>query len=240
MASVIASGDRVIADNFARVRERIERAAHGRDVTLVCVTKYVGEREAAALVRAGATDLGENRVFEGAEKFAAIKREGLAFTSHMIGPVQSNKAKRIPYAFDWCQSLSREKIARLIQEACKEHETSLDATIEVNIGREEQKDGVMPESLGSLVKFVLYECPLVRLRGLMCIPPLATEDATRDYFAQTRNLFDKIGAEFRSSLPAWDTLSMGMSADFEAAIEEGSTMVRIGSELYRGLQGFMH
>ncbi len=228
----------VIKGNLDRIRDRIDKAARGREITLVCVTKYVDAETVEDLLMAGATGLGENRIIEGAEKFATLKARGLEFTSHLIGPVQSNKAGRVAGRFDWCQSVSRPKIADIINRTAAEAGISLYCTIEVNIGEEPQKDGALPADVSELAQYITDHCPSLELRGLMCIPPIADEKGTRGYFAKMRELFEKTRTGIGAERSRFDTLSMGMSADFDAAIEEGATMVRVGSLLYSGLPGF--
>ena len=229
----------VLKGNLASVRESALRASRGRYVTIVCVTKYVGADVAIELVKAGATDAGENRVIEGAAKFSEIKAAGLDFVRHLIGPVQSNKAARIPGAYDWCQSLTRKKVADVLERAASGAGVTLNCTIEVNIGGEPQKEGLSPGETSEFAGYLAENCPSLILRGLMCIPPIADERGTRAYFSRMRELFENVRTEFSSRLDRFDTLSMGMSADYEAAIEEGATMVRVGSLLYCGLPGFM-
>lgn len=228
----------MLSENLSRLKSEIARVAQGREVALVCVTKYVGKDVAGMLVEAGATDLGENRIMEGAAKYDALVADGLSFKRHMIGQIQSNKAARIPVSFDWCQSLSREKIADILEASCKARGSRLDVTVEVNIGSEQQKDGVMPGALFDFIGYVVERCRSLVLRGLMCIPPVADERTAGKCFSTMKCLFEKAGTVYGEKLPMWDTLSMGMSADFAVAIREGATMVRVGSVLYRGLDGF--
>lgn len=228
----------ILRNNLQRIREQISEASHEREVLLVCVTKYVDAATVAELVRAGAVHIGENRVFEGAAKFESLKPDVPDFTKHLIGPVQSNKAARVPECFDWCQSLSRVKVADILERSASENGKRLNCTIEVNIGEEPQKDGVLPSGLAEFADYIVQNCPTLALRGLMCIPPIADEKGTRGYFGAMRRLFESTRGSLGDAAGEFDTLSMGMSADFDIAIEEGATMVRVGSLLYKGLPGF--
>lgn len=225
--------------NLDSVKEDIEIAARGREITLVCVTKYVNAEIASALVDVGAENLGENRIVEGAEKFDSLRHLNRKFTAHNIGSVQSNKANKIPGAFDWCQSLCSEKVAGILDRTCSSLNQNLNVTIEVNIGSEIQKDGVLASDVSKLVAFVVNNCPNLNLRGLMCIQPIANEIETRRYFSKMRVLFEQLKTQSIDSLNNWNTLSMGMSTDFVWAIEEGATMVRVGSRLYDGVGEFI-
>lgn len=235
MNSVVDSVEQIISANFAEVNGRIADVAGGRSIDLVCVTKYIDASKAELLVKAGAAHLGENRIIEGAEKLRNICEGGLQVQRHMIGQVQGNKASKIPGSFDWCQSVSRAKVADVLNRCASEKNVGLSVTIEVNIGGEPQKDGLFPEEVSGLVEYMLQNSKALDIRGLMCIPPVAEDGTIREYFSRMRQLFEKIGTEFRGQCTKWDTLSMGMSADFEDAIREGATMVRVGSALYRGL-----
>ncbi|MCD6118604.1 YggS family pyridoxal phosphate-dependent enzyme [bacterium] len=238
--SVSIQGDfGIIKQNLEGIREEIAQTSKGRDVTLVCVTKYVDAGIASMLVSAGAEHLGENRIVEGIRKFDDVRSEGAEFTAHMIGRIQSNKAPKIPGKFEWCQSVASVKVADILQRKCADLDVSLECAIEVNIGVEEQKGGVAPDALRPLVEHILSDCPALHLRGLMCLPPIAEESETRRYFSRMRILFEGIRDEYSDSLGKWDALSMGMSADFRWAIEEGATIIRVGSLLYRGISGFV-
>lgn len=228
----------LISKNLAEVRERAARASRGREITLVCVTKYVDARIAGLLVAAGADHIGETRIIDAARKIGSLRSSGLDFTAHMIGPVQSNKAKEIPGAFDWCQSLSRVKIADILEKSCQQRGAGILVTLEVNIGDEPQKEGVTPEEIEPLLERILSLCPSLTVRGLMCIPPVAGESETRAHFSRMRDLYEDTGKKYSSELDNWDTLSMGMSRDFTWAVEEGATMVRVGSVLFDGIPGF--
>lgn len=237
-----------ISSNLAAVRQRIDAAAGGRAVRLVCVTKYAEPEWVRALLDVGATELGESRLPEGLERFDQLRAEGRRFTAHLIGPLQSRKAP-LAARCDLFQALERGDIAERLSVAVGPSEAKasevvadpprLDVLVQVNIGGERQKHGVAPEQLDVFVANLAGTAPVLRLCGLMCIPPgpdaytsaQLWESGTRASFRQMRGIFDRIAASFADM----DTLSMGMSQDFAWAIEEGSTMVRVGSALFDGL-----
>jgi PLP dependent protein len=220
-----------IAANLQAVRRRIESAcsAAGRpsgSVRLVAVGKTFASaliREAAA---AGLCDFGENYVQEGEEKILALS--GLALTWHYIGPIQGNKTRRIAERFDWVHTIERGKVAGRLSQARPAHLPELQVCIQVNVSGEASKSGIAPEALAPLAKQVAA-LPRLCLRGLMAIPEPTPDTAfARRRFAYLRELRDALNREGF----ALDTLSMGMSADFEAAITEGATMVRVGSAIF--------
>jgi hypothetical protein len=220
-----------ITANLQAVRQRISAAAHaaGRDadsVRLVAVSKTFGSaavREAAA---AGLSDFGENYVTEGVDKISELRALGL--TWHYIGPIQSNKTRLIAENFDWVHSVDREKVAARLSQARAAERDDLQVCIQVNVSGEASKSGVAPAEATSLAR-VVAGLPRLRLRGLMAIPePTPDEREQRSRFAQLRELRDELN---RRGL-GLDTLSMGMSADMEAAIAEGATMVRVGTAIF--------
>lgn len=232
----------LIAANLRRVEEKIAAAAGGREITLVCVTKYAEDDWVRALVGAGATNLAENLLPRAAERFKLLFGEGLRFTRHLIGPPQSRKVKLIPGNFDMVQAVDRYKTAEMLNGMLAAEQQSLDILLEINIALEEQKHGFHPQQASEAVSYVLANCRALNLRGLMAVPPWPDaydsagefERETRGYFRQMRDLFDKICAE-NPSLPGLDVISLGMSQDYVWAVEEGATMVRVGSALFQGL-----
>lgn len=220
-----------IAANLQAVRERIAAAAVavGRDpatVRLLAVSKTwpVGcVRDAAA---AGQTAFGENYVQEGAAKSEELSGSGLEW--HFIGPLQSNKTRLVASHFDWVHSIEREKIARRLSEQRDADLPPLKVCIQVNVSGESSKSGVAPAEVAPLARAVA-QLPRIELRGLMCIPePTADKALLRSRFATLRGLRDELAAMGI----VLDTLSMGMSDDLEAAIAEGSTLVRVGSAIF--------
>lgn len=221
-----------IADNIADVRERIRRAQlryHRPDnaVTLVAVSKTRNAAEIREAVAAGAADIGESYLQEALDKQRQLT-DLPALRWHFIGPVQSNKTRALAEHFDWVHSVDRLKIARRLSEQRPADRPPLDICLQVNISGEPGKAGAAPAELPALARAVAA-LPRLQLRGLMAIPaPSGDFAAQRAAFAALRRLFD----ELRETLPALDTLSMGMSADMEAAIAEGATMVRIGTDIF--------
>jgi pyridoxal phosphate enzyme (YggS family) len=234
-----------IADNLRRVRERIARAAEGAgraagEVTLVGVTKYVGPRETAELVAAGCRDLGESRPQELWQKYDALLEAGPAPAGepvrwHLVGHLQRNKIRRTLPLVHMIHSVDSERLLTSIDEELAEVEGSqpprLKVLLEVNTSGEAAKHGLAPDAVEPLIaKAASY--PRVAICGLMTMAALegGTAVAARN-FAALRELRDRL----RSTTPDGvdiDKLSMGMSGDFEIAIREGATMVRIGSLLW--------
>lgn len=211
-----------IADNLQAVRARIASAARaaGRDpatVTLLAVSKTHSIARIAEAQAAGQRAFGENYVQDALPKIDALP--GLEW--HLIGPLQSNKARIAAKRFDWVQTVDREKIANRLSEH-RPVDRPLNVLIQVNISGEATKNGVAPREIPDLAK-AITALPRLRLRGLMAIP----RPGVVAEFATLKKLFDELKGAF-----AMDTLSMGMSEDFEAAIAEGSTMVRVGTAIF--------
>jgi pyridoxal phosphate enzyme (YggS family) len=214
-----------------QVRSRISHAALavGRDpaaVTLVAVTKGKSAETIHQAATAGVTDFGENYLKEALPKMEQLG--GLGLNWHYIGQIQSNKTRSIAQAFSWVHSLDRLGVAQRLSEQRPFHAPPLRVCLQVALISEPAKGGVSPALLPQLAASVA-QLPRLELRGLMCIPP-PTEDvsAMRAMFARLRQLKDELNAKGLKL----DTLSMGMSADFESAIAEGATMVRIGTALF--------
>lgn len=221
-----------IRENLESVREQMTLACQrsGRaesEVTLIAVTKFVETERIAEAVAAGVTEIGENRAQEFTEKLNFYKQNHLR--THFIGQLQTNKVKYVCGKADLIQSVDREPLLDAILSYAKRNGITQDITIEVNIGREAQKGGVMPEALFALLERIATS-QHVRMRGLMCVPPAIDREAVRPYFREMRTLFERIKREY-PTLPV-DTLSMGMSHDFPTAIEEGATTVRVGTAIF--------
>lgn len=226
-----------IADNLAAIRERIARAAKraGRnpdDIALMAVTKTQPAARIIEAYEAGQRLFGENRVQEFGEKFGALdKLQDARF--HMIGHLQSNKAAKAAEIFRSVDSVDSEKLAQRLNAASEKLGKTLDVLIEINIGGEEAKTGMAPES--AEFEQILSGAPQwknLRIRGLMAVPPY-TEDpeGERPYFRRLREVRDRLATRQLPSI-GLDQLSIGMSHDFEVAIEEGSTCVRIGTAIF--------
>ena len=225
------TGPQFLAARLAAVRQRVEDAARraGRDpgtVTLIGVSKTQPASTVAAAIDAGLADLGENYVQEGVAKIAGLPREGVRW--HFIGQLQSNKTKAVAEHFDWVHTVDRLKTAERLSAQRPFHGPPLQVCLQVQVEEEPQKGGVAPAELRALADAVAA-LPRLRLRGLMCIPPPHEDEAAqRAAFARLRRLRDELDAAGH----ALDALSMGMSADFEAAIEEGATHVRVGTAIF--------
>ena len=221
-----------------QVHARIDAAARqaGRDpasVRLLAVSKTFPAEAVAALAACGQRDFGENYVQEGAAKIAALRSTGAPLRWHFIGPLQSNKTREVAEQFDWVHGVDRLRLAqRLSAQRPAERDghplAPLQVCIQVNISGEASKSGVAPEAVAELAHAVAG-LPHLRLRGLMCIPaPAEGLQEQRAPFARLRRLL----AELKRQGLALDTLSMGMSADLEAAVLEGATIVRVGTALF--------
>jgi pyridoxal phosphate enzyme (YggS family) len=223
-----------VAGNLAAIRERIRAACarSGRDpgdVKLVGVTKTVSLERIREGIEAGLTVLGENYVQEAVGKRAALA--GFSLSWHCIGHLQTNKAKTALECFDWIETVDREALAMELKRRAEKAGIRIPVLIQVNIGSEESKSGIPPDKLGPFFKLV-SGFDLLDVRGLMALPPFFDQpERARPYFRQMRELLDMLRQE--SLLPERLTeLSMGMSGDFEVAVEEGSTLVRIGTALF--------
>jgi hypothetical protein len=214
-----------IAANLERVRERVARAAEraGRrpdDVLLIGVSKTVDVERVRQALSAGLGALGENRVQEAKTKVAEI---GRAVPWHLIGHLQTNKARDAVSLFDVIHSIDRVELAREIDRRAQARDRVIDALVEVNLGGEASKGGAAPDGVGALLD-ALSGLGHLRVRGLMAIPPVVERaEEARRWFRALRELGERHGMK---------ELSMGMSADFEVAIEEGATMVRVGTAIF--------
>jgi pyridoxal phosphate enzyme (YggS family) len=220
-----------LPDNLYRVRRRIALAARqaGRDpaeVTLIGVSKTQPAKVVRAAVDAGLTDLGENYVQEALGKIAQL--DDPRVTWHFIGALQSNKTREIAERFHWVHTLDRLKIARRLSEQRPHYAPPLQVCLQVHLGDEATKSGVEPGATAALAD-AIATLPRLKLRGLMCIPPPEVDPGRqRHWFAELRRLCEKINASGHDL----DVLSMGMSGDFELAIAEGATHVRVGTAIF--------
>ena len=220
-----------IGANLQAVRRRIAAAALacGRDpaeIGLVAVSKTFGADAVAAAHGRGQCAFGENHVQEAMPKITALANLGLEW--HFIGPIQSNKTRVIAENFAWVHGIDRARIAERLSAARPAALAPLQVCIQVNIGAERTKSGVAPAQALELARAV-SALPRLKLRGLMAIPPASEDHAQqRRYCAELRQLKEQLVA----AGIALDTLSMGMSADLEAAIAEGATLVRVGTAIF--------
>lgn len=222
-----------IADRVVAIEQRIASAAAraGRarsEITLVAVSKTHPPEAVAEAWGAGLRDFGENRVQEGAAKRAALALDGLRW--HLLGPLQRNKVRPALRAFDVLQAVDRADLATELAREAEIQDRQVPLFLEVNLGGEESKHGVAPQAVSSLLDTVLSSTRL-RPLGLMAIPPLSNEpEASRPWFRLLRELRDTLVQGYGSAFPG--LLSMGMSGDFEVAIEEGATHVRVGTAIF--------
>ncbi|MEY4100126.1 MAG: hypothetical protein RL300_1297 [Pseudomonadota bacterium] len=220
-----------ISTQLGAVRERIRGAcqAVGRPadaVTLLAVSKTFGADAVQEAFEAGQTWFGENYIQEAVEKIASLRQLPLVW--HCIGPIQSNKTRPVAEHFDWVHTVDRLKIAQRLSEQRPAALPPLQVCIQVNVDGGPTKSGVPPEDALALAQAVAH-LPRLCLRGLMCIPEPAPDfDAACRVFKRAKELFDTLNAQGLGL----DTLSMGMSADLEAAIASGSTMVRVGTAIF--------
>lgn len=226
-----------LTERYERVLERLDAAcaAAGRkreSVTLIAVSKLHPAADVAAVARAGQVHFGENYVQE-----ALQKRETLAGDTacrnlrwHMIGHVQSRKAAQVAGAFALIHTLDSRKLADGLERRLAMLEVRQPVLMEVNVAAEPQKSGLMAEELPALADYIVENCPHLELRGLMCLPPVFDAgEAARPHFARLFALREVLRDRLGLPLPE---LSMGMSGDFAAAVAEGATMVRIGTDIF--------
>jgi len=234
-----------IAHHLRLVQDRIQAAclAAGRDpaaVRLVAVSKTFDAQAVCEAVLAGQWAFGENYIAEGVDKIQAVQRAQAAGSGaagalewHCIGPVQSNKTRLVAEHFDWVQSVDRLKIAQRLSEQRPAGMAPLQICLQVNIDGGANKSGLAPGEVQALAGQVA-KLPRLVLRGLMAIPePTLDFAAACALHARAKALFDQINASGALAAPL-DTLSLGMTADLEAAIQAGSTMVRVGTAIFGG------
>jgi len=223
----------MIADNLEQVRARIARACAEaarpvESVTLLAVSKRFGAAAVREAVHAGQRRFGENLVQEGVDKIAALADLRSQIEWHLIGPVQSNKTRQAAEQFDWVHSIDRLKIAERLSAQRPVHLPALQVCLQVNISGEATKSGFAPAEVVPAARAV-SSLPQLSLRGLMAIPePAESFEAQRAPHRALRRLFDALVEQGL----ALDTLSIGMSDDLEAAIAEGSTLVRVGTAIF--------
>ena len=222
-----------VAKNLAAVRERIEAAAaragrRAEEVLLIGVSKTVEVERIRQALAAGLPALGENRVQEAKAKIEAL---GHPVPWHLVGTLQTNKARDAVRLFDLIHSLDRPELSRELDRRARAQGKVVEALVEVNLGGEATKGGVVPTELKAFLAEIA-SLEGVRVKGLMAIPPLVEDpEASRPWFRQLRELRD-VAASWGVPGIELDQLSMGMSADFEVAIEEGATMVRVGTAIF--------
>ena len=230
--STIAQNLQVVTNAIAQAAAQAGRPANS--VQLLAVSKTFGADAVLAALQAGQRAFGENYVQEGVDKIAVVAaaapQAGLAW--HFIGPIQSNKTRPIAEHFDWVHTIEREKIAVRLNEQRPAGLAPLQVCLQVNTSGEASKSGVPPQDVAALAR-AIAGLPRLTLRGLMSIPEPEQDFARqRAAFRVLRELYDALRAD---GLPL-DTLSMGMSADMQAAVMEGATIVRVGSAIFGARQ----
>lgn len=227
---------RLVAENTARVKERIERAALacGRDplsVKLAAVAKTVPARLVAAAVQAGVSIIAENYIQEAREKIEALA--GLPVSWHFIGHLQTNKARYAARLFDWIHTVDSQRLAEELSRRLEIENRRMTVLIEVNVGGEASKSGVSPDDAPELAAKIAA-LPRLDLKGLMAMPPWAENpEDSRPYFVALRRLAEKIEG-MKIENVSMTKLSMGLSHDFEEAIKEGATIIRVGTAIFGG------
>lgn len=233
----MSTSDNVLRDKLHAVQARIAAActasARSPDrVQLLAVSKTFSVDDVRQVAACGQRDFGENYIQEGVDKITALQSVDHPLVWHCIGPIQSNKTKLVAEHFDWAHTVDRLKIAQRLNDQRPAHLPPLNVCLQVNIDGGETKSGIAPADVLALAAEVA-KLPRLALRGLMTIPdPVDGFDAQVAVHAKARALFDGVKAAL--NLPQFDTLSMGMTGDLEAAIQAGSTMVRVGTAIFGG------
>ena len=229
----------MIRNNLAQIREQIcdicQRVGRNPDeVTLVGVTKYADSALVQQAVEAGLKHIGENKVQDARLKFARLQEAGLKVTKHMIGHLQTNKAKDAVAIFDMIQSVDSLKLAAEVQRQAQNANKTMDVLIQVNTSGEQQKFGIRPDEAAALIQ-QMQDMTCLRVKGLMTIAPLTQDqNMIRRSFRDLKILKDAIVKQLpQSERVDMRYLSMGMSDDFAIALEEGSNMIRIGRAIFK-------
>jgi len=227
-----------IAANISEVRSRIAAAAlrAGRqpeEVTLVAVTKTYPVDYVAAAAHAGVTDMGENKVQEALPKIAAISNDlSISTRWHLIGHLQTNKAKAAVENFDLIHSVDSLRLAREISRHAQAAGRIMPILLQVNVSGEESKGGFEPGEVAASLQDILEACEHVFIEGFMTMAPFVEPEEARPSFKALRELRDSMLSQIKHERFGGKQLSMGMSNDFEVAVEEGATIVRVGSSLF--------
>lgn len=222
-----------IKENILEINNRIADAStksgrDSKDITFIAVSKYFPIEDCIEAVDAGVKYLGENRVQEFTKKYETLDKNKVFW--NFIGQLQKNKVKYIIDKVWLIQSVDRFELAEKINEQAKKNDLIVDILVEVNIGQEMQKGGILPHELNDFI-VSLEQFENIRTKGLMAIPPISHGDTVRDYFKRMKDIYETQKAKDLSYAP-FTYLSMGMSSDYVEAIEEGSNMVRIGTAVF--------
>jgi pyridoxal phosphate enzyme (YggS family) len=229
----------MICDNLKQIHERISEAAFRsnrspEEIKLVAVSKRFPKEVISVAIDCGQYTFGENYVQESSEKIPFINQMHLQkdISWHFIGKLQTNKARKAAELFDVIETLDNVKLAKALDKNLAVLHRDLSVFIQVNIGREEQKSGVLPEDCKTLLEQIA-DCRHLRILGLMCMPPYFVDpEMVRPYFTNMRHLAENLVSSKLIGQHGPVQLSMGMSTDFEVAIEEGSTVVRLGTAVF--------
>ncbi len=222
-----------IKSNIDYVNELKEKAAiksgrTGGDVLLVAVTKLHTPEEINEAIDAGVTDIGENKVQEIMDKYDSVK----PVRWHLIGHLQRNKVKYIIDKVAMIHSVDSLKLAEEINKRAAQNDLTMDILIQVNSALDENKFGITTEETDLLIKEISQKCPNVRIRGLMCIAPYEEDvNDARPYFAEVKSIYDKY-KDIKTDNIDFKYLSMGMTNDFQVAVEEGSNLIRVGTAIF--------
>jgi len=208
----------MIAANLKRVNLRIDSIEHNHEVQLIAVSKTRSNSEIQEAVNAGQVHFGENYLQESLDKISFFKERELIW--HFIGPIQSNKTALIAENFDWVHSVDRLKIAKRLSDQRDPSLGKLNILIQINIDEEQTKSGLLLKDVNEIISEV-SDLPNLSLRGFMCIP--SPENSAKSFSEM---------ADLISKYPFLDTLSMGMSSDLELAIQNGATLVRVGTDIF--------
>lgn len=215
----------IVLDNIKKACERSGR--NPEDITLISVAKTHGAELINEAIDAGAKDIGENKAQELCNKYDDVK----PVRWHFIGHLQTNKVKTIIDKVVMIHSVDSDKLASEIDKRAKSSGVVMDILVEINIGMEDSKSGATEEEARDLIKKIRDEYQNLRVRGLMCVPPITDNpENSRRYFRKLKDIFESI--KELSEDEYFDTLSMGMSGDYEVAIEEGATVVRVGTAIF--------
>ncbi len=223
-----------IAENIQQIQDEKAEAAvrSGRnpeDVLLCAVTKTRSAEEINEAIRAGITDIGENKVQEILDKYDKV----LPVNWHMIGHLQTNKVKYIIDKVSLIHSVDSMRLAEEIDRRAEQHGKTMDILVQVNAAQDEAKFGVGADAAEALVAEILSRCESVRIRGLMTVAPYAEDpEEVRPYFREMRRLYDRISSEIDHPRLDFKYLSMGMSNDRVVAVEEGATIIRVGTAIF--------
>lgn len=220
-----------IKDRIAAAASRVNRSP--ADIKIVAVSKQVAADRILEALNLGQNMFGENYVQEALEKIPLVKKRSKQKpVFHFIGKLQSNKAKKAAELFDVIETVDSIKLGLALEKHCAALNKHIDALVQVNIGGENQKSGIKPEGCEEIVQG-LRNCKFLNIVGLMTMPPYFTDpEEARPHFIQLRHLAEELQAKNLLGQTGPVELSMGMSGDFEVAIEEGSTLVRIGTALF--------